>query len=66
MDACLVGRRRDDGPLGGVAPAADDDRVARELGVAQHLDRREELVHVDVQHPARHVPMVTAGAGTHQ
>jgi hypothetical protein len=37
---------------------ADDDRQPRELGTAQHLDRRDELVEVDVQHP-------TGAAGAH-
>ena len=31
-----------------VAAAADDDRAAAQLGIAQQLDRRIERVHVDV------------------
>ena len=50
-----VGRRRDDAALGRVAIAADDDRQAPQLGSTQHLDGRDELVEVDVQHPRGHV-----------
>ena len=61
MVARLVRRGGDHGPLGRVAPAADDDREADQLGSAQQLDRDEELVHVDVQHPvAGHDPIVPA------
>ena len=53
-DAELAGRvrrRRHHAALGRVAAAADDHRQALQLGVPQHLDRRDELVEVDVQHP---------------
>ena len=49
--AGLVRRRRHHAALGRVAATADDDRQPRQLGAAQHLDRRDELVEVDVQHP---------------
>jgi hypothetical protein len=49
--ARLVGGGRDDGAFGRVAPPADDHRLAGELGMPQHLDRCDELVEIDVQHP---------------
>ena len=52
--AGLVGRGRDDGSLGRVAASADDHRQPGQLGASQDLHRRDELVHVDVQHPVRH------------
>jgi hypothetical protein len=52
--ARLVGGRADDAPLGGIAVAADHDRLSPELRPSQHLDGREELVEVDVQHPSGH------------
>ena len=50
----LVRRRRDDPALRRVAVTADDHRFPAQLGVPQHLDRSDELVHVDVEDPARH------------
>ena len=38
------------GPTG-VAVTADDHRSAGQLGSAPHLDRRQEVVEVDVEHP---------------
>ncbi len=40
------------------AVAADDDGLPGELRTPEHLDRRDELVEVDVEDPARHVPSV--------
>ena len=40
------------GVLGGVAPAADDHRLPGELGTPQDFDGRDELIEVDVEHPA--------------
>ena len=51
----LVGRGGHHPALGRVAAAADDHRQAGQLGAAQHLDRGDELVEVDVQHPAARV-----------
>ena len=58
-----VRRGGDHRPLGGIAPAPDDDRKPDQLRAAQQLDGHEELVHVDMKHPAlvhvlmpRHVP----------
>ena len=54
-DAVLAGgvrRGGDDAALGGVAAAPDDHRLAGQLGPAEHLDRGDELVEVDVEHPA--------------
>jgi eukaryotic-like serine/threonine-protein kinase len=39
---------------GSVAVSAHDDRFARQLGPRQHLDRRDELVEVDVEEPSGH------------
>ena len=47
----LVGRRRDDASLGRIATSADHHGQAGELGATQHLDGRDELVEVHVQHP---------------
>ena len=47
----FVGCGRHHGPFRGVAPAADNDRLARKFGPPEHFDRRDELVEVDVQHP---------------
>ena len=38
-------------PFRGVAPTADNDRLARKLRPPEHFDRRDELVEIDVQHP---------------
>ena len=65
----LVGRRRHHAALGRVAVAADDHRQAGELGPAQHLDRGDELVEVDVQHPVLdrvHAGRTRRGALTHR
>ena len=48
----LVGRRRDHRALVDDAAAADHDGLARQLGLAQDLHRRQEHVEVDVEHPA--------------
>ena len=58
----LVGRRADDAPLRRIAVAADDDRPAAQLRTAQHLDRGDELVQVDVQHPAGHISTPCQGS----
>ena len=54
--AGLVGRRRDHAALGRVAAAADDHRQPGQLGATEDLHRRDELVHVDMEHPAGHAP----------
>ena len=41
--------------LGRVAVAAHHHRAPTQLGSAQHLHRRDELVHVDMEHPAGHI-----------
>ena len=46
VDPCFVRRRGHHAPL---AVAANDDRLAPQLGSAIDLDRREECIHVDVQ-----------------
>jgi hypothetical protein len=50
----LVRGGADDTPFGRVPVTTDDDRLALEVGIAEHLDRREELVEVDVEHPVGH------------
>ena len=50
----LVGRGADHAALGGVAVAAHHDRLAAQFRAAQHLDGRDELVQVHVQHPPAH------------
>ena len=57
----LVGGGRHHAPVAG---AADDHRLAAQLGAAQQLDRHEERVHVDVQDRRRRVVRVTVGATT--
>jgi len=47
----LVGGRRDNTALGRIAVSADDHREAPQLRMPQHLDRRDELIEVDVQDP---------------
>ena len=42
-----------------VAVAAHHDRTPAQFGMAQHLDRRDELVEVHVQHPTRHARIST-------
>ncbi len=49
--ARFVRRRRDDRALVDDPAAADHDRLAGQLGLAQDLDRGQEHVEVDVQHP---------------
>jgi hypothetical protein len=51
----LVRGGRDDAALGRVPVAADHDWLAPQLRPPQHLDRRDELVEVDVQHPGGHL-----------
>ena len=46
VPASLVGARSDDATCAG---AAHDDRFPGEGGIIEHLDRRKERVHVDVQ-----------------
>ena len=41
---------------------ADDDGATGELGPPSHLDRRDELVEVDVEHPATHRVTPSPGA----
>ncbi len=50
----LVRRGAHHTALGRVAVAADDHGPTAQFGVAQHLDRRDELVEVHVQHPSGH------------
>jgi hypothetical protein len=57
--ARLVGGGRDHAPLGRVAVAADHDRLAAQLGVAQHLDGGDELIQINVQYPAGHPTSLT-------
>src|SRR5579859_6511076 len=52
--ARLVRGRAYHAPLGRVAVAADHDRPPPQLGMPQHLDRRDELVEVYVQYPPPH------------
>jgi hypothetical protein len=52
---CLVRGGADNTSLGRVAVATDNYWPALELRVAEDLDRRDELVEVDVQHPRGHV-----------
>jgi hypothetical protein len=54
MRARLVGRGADHAPLSRIAVAPDNDRPAAQLGAAQQLDGRDELIEVDMQHPAGH------------
>lgn len=49
--AGLEGGRRHDRPLSRLAAAADDQGQAGQLWMAQHVDRRDELPEVDMQHP---------------
>ncbi|AEG44776.1 hypothetical protein L600_001800000470 [Isoptericola variabilis J7] len=63
--ARLVRRGRDHGPLPRVAAPADDHRLAGELRAAQDLDRDEELVQVDVQHPPEGARAHTGHLRTH-
>ena len=44
--------------LVGVPVAADHDRLAAQLGVAQHLDGGDELIQINVQYPARHASVL--------
>ena len=53
MLACLVGGGADHTALGRVPVAADHDRAPAQLRMPQHLDRGDELVQVNVQHPLR-------------
>jgi hypothetical protein len=56
--AGLVGGRGDHAALGRVSVAAHHQRPAAQLGMAQHLDSGDELVEIDMQHPAGHVSVV--------
>jgi hypothetical protein len=56
--ACLVRRGRDHRPLGRVAASADDHGLSGQRRVPQHLDRGDELVEVDVEHPSRHMTII--------
>ena len=47
----FVGCGRHHGAFRGVAPTADNDRLASKLRPPEHFDRRDELVEIDVQHP---------------
>ncbi len=57
--AGFVGSGCHDAALGRVAIAADNDRAAPQLRSAQDLDGRDELIEVDMQHPAGHHSSVT-------
>jgi hypothetical protein len=46
--AAVLAQRGDRPFFGGPPPAADNERLAAELRVAQQLDRRIERVHVEV------------------
>ena len=48
-----------------VAVAADDDGQAGELGPPAHLDGRQELVEIDVQHPAAALAVPSSAIATH-
>ena len=56
----LVGRGAHHAALGRVAVTAHHDGPPAQFGMPQHLDRRDELVEVHVQHPARHAPLLPA------
>ncbi|GAB3556882.1 hypothetical protein GCM10027405_00700 [Arthrobacter alkaliphilus] len=47
----LVGRSGHDSPFRGVSSTADNDRLARKLRPAEHFDRCDELVEINMQHP---------------
>jgi len=53
-------------PLGGIAVTADDDGLTAQLGTAVHLDGRDELIEVHVQHPpahTAHTPVLPGSSG---
>ena len=58
----FVGGGGDDPTLGGVAVTAHDHGLAPQLGMPEHLDRGDELVHVDVEDPAGHPPSMAHAA----
>ena len=55
------------GPLVDVPAATDHDRLPGQRGTTQHLDRGQEHVQVDVEHPSRvsrdHPEIVPRSAG---
>jgi hypothetical protein len=53
--AGFIGGGADHAASGRVAITADDHWAPAELGTAQQLDSRDELVQVDVQHPVGHI-----------
>jgi hypothetical protein len=55
--AGLIGGGGHHRPLGRVALAAHDHRLAAQFGPASDLDRGKELVEVDMQHPPRPGPV---------
>jgi len=63
VGARLVGGGADDAALDRVAVATDDDPASPQLRMVQHLDRCDELVEVDVQHPAGHTLIVAPPTG---
>jgi len=54
----------DHAALGRVTIAADDHWAPAKLGTAQQLDSRDELVHVDVQHPVGHTAILAHQTST--
>ena len=50
----FVRRRADHTALGRISVTTDDDRASAKLWPAKHLDGRDELIEVDVQHPRGH------------
>jgi hypothetical protein len=69
VGARFVGCGSHHAALGRVAVTADHHRAAAQLGMPEHLDRRDELVEVHVQDPQRHAlsltePGAAGGAGS--
>jgi len=61
VPAGLVGGGGDHAALCRVAVPADYHRTAAQLGSPQDLDRRDELVEVDMQHPPGHTSVSQPG-----
>ena len=57
--ARLVGGGAHHAALGGIAVAAHHDRLAEQFRVAKHLDGRDELIEVHMQHPPAHARSLT-------
>ena len=60
----LVGRGAHHAALGRVAVTAHHHGPPAQFGMPEDLDRRDELVEVHVQHPARHAPLLPRPAGS--